>query len=86
MAIGINSSANENNDKIFNLYVAVLRILEPQSVINPSAPPPEPPADQPQACQGLGSRVRILSASLIRAEGRHAGVSLLGGGEAEEAV
>ena len=41
MAIGINSSANENNDKIFNLYVAVLRILEPQSVINPSAPPPE---------------------------------------------
>jgi hypothetical protein len=45
VAIGINSSANENNDKIFNLYVAVLRILEPQSVINPSAPPPEPPAD-----------------------------------------
>ena len=45
VAIGINSSANGNNDKIFNLYVAVLRILEPQSFINASAPSPEPPGD-----------------------------------------
>jgi D-alanyl-D-alanine carboxypeptidase len=39
VAIGINSSAFP--DAIGDLYQAVLGILEPQSVINPSAPPPD---------------------------------------------
>jgi hypothetical protein len=45
VAIAVNSAVNTNNDKISYLYLTVLGILEPQSVINPSAPPPEPPAD-----------------------------------------
>jgi hypothetical protein len=39
VAIGINSSAFP--DAIGDLYGAVLGILEPQSEINPSAPPPD---------------------------------------------
>jgi D-alanyl-D-alanine carboxypeptidase len=41
VVIALNSSAND--DKISSLYQAVLGILEPQSVINPNAPPPESP-------------------------------------------
>jgi D-alanyl-D-alanine carboxypeptidase len=40
VVIGVNSSVDENDDKIGSLYRVVLGILEPQSVINPSAPPP----------------------------------------------
>jgi D-alanyl-D-alanine carboxypeptidase len=43
VAIGINSSASP--DALGSLYGAVLGILEPQSEINPSAPPPEPPGN-----------------------------------------
>ena len=40
VVIGINSSINANDDAIGPLYQTVLGILEPQSVINPSAPTP----------------------------------------------
>jgi len=42
VVIGINSAVNDNDDTISSLYRAVLGILEPQSVINTSAPPLPP--------------------------------------------
>ena len=43
--IGINSSVNEIDDTIGSLYRVVFGILEPQSVINPSAPPLQLPGE-----------------------------------------
>jgi D-alanyl-D-alanine carboxypeptidase len=82
VAIAINSATTRADDTINDLYQAVLGILEPQSVINPSAPRRRRRriSRKPAKVWGRGFPSARFHPSR---GGKPAGVSLLGGMDAE---